>query len=86
MANLTISLPDEIKAFIEAQVAAAGYASAGEYLHSLVRDAQRRQARQELEAKLLEGLQGPSSEMTRDDWEAIRREALAGLDQDRLQP
>jgi hypothetical protein len=31
------------------------------------------------EVKLLEGLQGPTVEMNRDDWDSIEREALDGL-------
>jgi antitoxin ParD1/3/4 len=86
MAILTVSLPDEVKAFIDTQVAAAGYASPGEYLHALIRDAQKRQAQQSLETKLLEGLQGSPVEMTRGDWEAVRREAVAGLDSNDIRP
>lgn len=78
MTTMNISLPDEMKAFIESQMSREGFASASEYLRALIRDAQKRQSRQELEGKLLEGLQGPAVEMTRDDWESIRREALQG--------
>jgi hypothetical protein len=35
-------------------------------------EAQRRKERQELEARLLAGLQSPTSEMTADDWKAMR--------------
>jgi antitoxin ParD1/3/4 len=75
MTTMNISLPEEMKAFIEAQMGLEGYASASEYLRALIREAQKRQARQALDAKLLEGLEGPAVEMTRDDWESIRREA-----------
>jgi antitoxin ParD1/3/4 len=73
---MNISLPDEMKAFVEEQIAAEGYASASEYLRALIREAQKRRAKQELEAKLLEGLQGPAVEMTREDWDSIEQEAL----------
>lgn len=74
MATMNISLPDEMRAFVEERVASEGYASASEYFRALVREEQRRRARAELEAKLLEGLRGPSVEMTPEDWESIRRE------------
>jgi antitoxin ParD1/3/4 len=80
MTTLNITLPDEMRAFIEAELSIEGYASASDYLHALIRDAQKRRAKRDLEAKLLEGLLGPSVEMTPDDWESIRREALEGLD------
>jgi antitoxin ParD1/3/4 len=86
MTTMNISLPDEMRAFIEAQIAQEGFASASEYLRSLVRDAQKRKVRLELEAKILEGLQGPSVEMTREDWESIRAEALEGLAGEAIQP
>ncbi len=72
MTTMNISLPDEMKAFVEAQMAADGYASASEYLRALIRDDQRRRAKQALEAKLLEGLQSPASEMTDADWAGLR--------------
>lgn len=86
MTTMNISLPEEMKAFIEARMGQEGYASASEYLRALIRDAQKRQARQELDAKLLEGLQGPAVEMTREDWESIRREALEGLSGEAIRP
>ena len=73
MTTMNISVPDEMKAFVEAQMAQEGYASASEYLRALIRDAQKRQAKQELEAKLLEGLQSPVSEMTDADWSTLRQ-------------
>jgi antitoxin ParD1/3/4 len=79
VATMNISLPDDMRAFVEAQLVKEGYASASEYLRALIREAQKRQARQELEAKLLEGLQGPATEMTAEDWADLRREALEGL-------
>ena len=75
MTTMNISLPKEMKAFIEAQMATEGYASVSEYLRALIREAQKRQAKRELEAKLLEGLQGPAVEMTREDWDSIEQEA-----------
>lgn len=76
MTTMNISLPEEMKAFVDAQLAREGYASASEYLRALIRDAQRRLARQELDAKLLEGLQSPASEMTRADWDGLRERIL----------
>jgi len=57
-----------------------------DWLAALVREAQRRQARRELEAKILEGLQGPAVEMTREDWDSLRREAQEGLAGEPLRP
>jgi antitoxin ParD1/3/4 len=56
MATLNISLPDAMKAYVEAQVQAGQYASASDYIRALVREDQKRRAEQELEAKLLAAL------------------------------
>ena len=80
MTTMNISVPDEMKAFVEARMAQEGYASASEYLRALIRDAQKRQARRELEAKLREALEsGPTTPMSHKDWTALRAEALEGL-------
>lgn len=77
MTTMNISLPDEMKAFVESQMATEGYASASEYLRALIRDAQKRRAKQELEAKFREALEsGPATPMTREDWDSIEQEAL----------
>jgi antitoxin ParD1/3/4 len=86
MTTMNISVPDEMKAFVEVQMAQEGYASASEYLRALIREAQKRRARQELEAKLLEGLHEPAVEMTRGDWDSIEREALEGMAGESIRP
>ncbi|HEV8061903.1 MAG TPA: type II toxin-antitoxin system ParD family antitoxin [Gemmataceae bacterium] len=79
MTTMNVSLPDDMKAFIEEQVAREGYASTSEYFRNLVREAQRRKAKLDLEAKLAEGLQSPSQKMKRKDWQSLEQEALKGL-------
>lgn len=37
MCTMNISLPDELKAFVDRQVAAQGYGSTSEYLRDLIR-------------------------------------------------
>jgi antitoxin ParD1/3/4 len=87
MTTMNISLPDEMKAFIEAQMTAEGYASASEYLRTLIRDAQKRVAKQALEEKFREALEsGPATPMTKADWAALRREALDGLAGEQIRP
>jgi antitoxin ParD1/3/4 len=82
MTTMDISLPDEMKDLLEAQMAQQGYASASEYVH-----AQKRYAKRELEAKLLEALEsGPAVVMDRDDWDSIKREALEGLAGETIRP
>jgi antitoxin ParD1/3/4 len=74
MTTMNISLPDEMRVFIEEQVSSEGYASASEYFRALVRDAQKRQGRVDLEAKLREALvSGPAAHMTSEDWQELER-------------
>ena len=80
MTTVNVSIPEDLKAFIEAQMSREGHDSVSEYLRALIRDAQKRQAKQELEAKFREALEsGPSTPMTREDWESIEHEALERL-------
>ncbi|MBV0881834.1 type II toxin-antitoxin system ParD family antitoxin [Noviherbaspirillum sp. L7-7A] len=54
---MNISLPDDLKDFIEAQVANHHYTGSSEYLRELIR---RDQARTQLRAILLEGAASPT--------------------------
>lgn len=77
MQSMNISLPDPMKQFVDGQIAAGRYSSASEYVRELIRGDEKRKAQDQLEALLLEGLQGDESPLTRDDWTAIRQEAIA---------
>ncbi len=74
MPTITISLPASLKTFIENQVGQGGFGTVSEYLRSLVREEQKRKAEARLETLLLQGLESEASEMTQDDWTAIREE------------
>ena len=56
MTTLTISLPDSLKAFVDAQLATKGFGNVSEYFRSLLREAQAKEESARLEAMLLEGL------------------------------
>lgn len=74
MATMNVSLPDEMKAFVETQAAKEGFGTTSEYLRSVIRDVQKRQAKQALEAKLREAIEsGPAEPMTREDWDELER-------------
>ena len=74
---MNISLPAPLKRFIDEQIAAGCYSSASEYVRDLIRGDEKRRAEERLEALLLEGLEGQESPLTREDWTAIRNEALS---------
>ena len=80
MQSMNISLPDPLKQFVDGQISTGRYSSASEYVRELIRADEKRKAEEQLEAKLLEGLNGTESELTPADWRAIRKEALAKLE------
>ncbi len=77
MQTMNISLPERLKEFVDGQVDSGGYSSVSEYVRELIRHDEERKGREKLETLLLEGLRSSEpTEMTRQDWDDIRREAL----------
>lgn len=78
MATMTVSLPDPMKDWIEAQIKQGGYASASDYVRDLVRrDRARREQEltlEELRRKLAASRESGVSERTVDDIFAEARE------------
>lgn len=72
MTTLNISLPESLKSFVEEQVAAGGYSTASEYVRSLIREAQERRTKAELESKLLAALGAEATSMGTADWDQLR--------------
>ena len=80
MQSMNISLPDPLKQFVDGQIALGRYSSVSEYVRELIRADEKRKADEQLEAKLLEGLNSAESELSPADWGAIRKEALAKVE------
>jgi antitoxin ParD1/3/4 len=76
MTSMNISLPEPLKSFVEEQVSKGGYSTVSEYLRELIREAQRRTDRADLEAKLMAGLNSPTAEMTAEEWSKLREKIL----------
>jgi antitoxin ParD1/3/4 len=79
MQTMNISLPDPLKDFVDHQIADGRYSSVSEYIRELIRGDEKRRAEERLETLLLEGLESEESELTKQDFEDIRKEALAQL-------
>lgn len=77
MQSMNISLPDPLKKFVDGQVAEGRYSSVSEYMRELIRADERRKAEDRLDTLLLEGLNSEETELTPEDWKAIRKEALS---------
>jgi len=77
MATMNISLPDQMKDWVERQVATGRYANASDYMRDLVRRDEERAAKIAHFQELIdEGIASGISDKTVDD---IRREVLAEL-------
>lgn len=80
MATVTISLPDNLKAFMEGQIANKGFGNVSEYVRSLLREAQAKENEARLQSLLLEGLaSGEGQEVTEEFWNDLKVEAVALL-------
>jgi len=76
MTTVTISLPDSLKDFIEHEVQTKGYGNVSEYLRGLLREAQRKEEDERLEALLLEGLtSGDEAPLNQEFWRELKKEA-----------
>lgn len=54
---MTISLPDPLREFVEAEVSGGNYGSASELFREMVRERQKQKTKERLETLLLEGLE-----------------------------
>jgi antitoxin ParD1/3/4 len=79
MQSMNISLPDPLKQFVDGQIAQGRYSSVSEYVRELIRADEKRKAEEQLEMLLLDGLRGEEAAFTREDWQAIRQEALTQI-------
>ena len=76
MATLNISMPDEMRAFIEARVRTGEYQSASDYLRDLIRH-----DREETERLLVEGLESGTARPR--DMATLRKKAQTLLKQEK---
>ena len=76
MTTVTISMPESLKEFIDAEVQTKGYGNVSEYVRGLLRAAQTRDADARLEALLLGGLtSGKDIALTEDFWRDLKADA-----------
>lgn len=79
MPTMNISLPDPLKEFVDAQIASGRYSSASEYVRMLIREDEKHRAEEKLQTLLLEGLATRESDLTREDFEDVRKAARERL-------
>jgi antitoxin ParD1/3/4 len=86
METVNFSLPEDLKRWVETQVASGGYGNTSEYIRELIRAERKRKAEERLEALLIEGLDsGDPIEITPEYWERKRRELVARVEEMRKQ-
>lgn len=76
MATLNISMPDEMRAFIEARISTGEYQSASDYLRDLIRH-----DREETELLLVDGIESGTARHL--DMAALKKRAQALLKQEK---
>jgi len=77
LTNMNISLPRPQREFVEAEAERCGCTTTSEYVRRLIHEAQRRVAQEDLEKKLIQGLDsGDPIEITPEFWEKKRRELV----------
>jgi len=79
MTSMNISLPEELKEYVEERLH-CGYSTPSEYVRELIREDQKRRAKERLEALLIEGLNsGDAIPANAKFWTELKREAVAKL-------
>src|SRR6476469_4451779 len=80
MTSMNISLPEELKQYVEAQIKAR-YSTPSEYVRELIREDQKRRVQQRLEELLLEGLNSGDPVVADEKfWSDLKTEALAQIE------
>jgi antitoxin ParD1/3/4 len=74
MTTMNISLPDTLKAFVDAEVDRRGFGSSSEYVRNLIRREQQREA---LRTLLLDGAASPVDAASNDDYFGALRSRIA---------
>lgn len=87
MTTITISLPESLTQYLQAQIASGSYNTASEYIQALIQQDQQHQAQAQLETLVLEGLHSqPTTPMTTDDWDTIRATVQQRISADQQLP
>ena len=80
MTSMNVSLPEDLKEYVEAQTK-SGYSTPSEYVRELIRGDQKRRAKEKLDTLLLEEINsGDSLPVDATFWSDLKQEALAKLE------
>jgi antitoxin ParD1/3/4 len=74
MQEMIINLPETVKEYVESRIASGDYLTSEEYLVHLIREDQKRRAKEYLKMKIREAEEsGPPEEITAEYWDDVRR-------------
>ncbi len=73
LTSMTVSLPSTQKDYVREQATATGCSTPSEYIRRLIHADQKAHEQEELELKILEGLDSPAREMTGKEWSKLRQ-------------
>ncbi len=77
---MNVSLPRDMKKWVDQQVKAGGYGTASEYLRDMLRRARERQQRRQIDAMLIDAVEsGANIAMDDADFASIRTAARAAV-------
>lgn len=69
MSTMNVSLPEDLKSFVDERVSASGYSTHSEYIRELIRQDQRQEAEKKLAGLIAEGLNSkPTAPVDRSYW------------------
>jgi antitoxin ParD1/3/4 len=73
MSSIAVPLPDELKAFVESEAAAAGYHDSAQYVRAVLHSLWQHKSREALEATLVNRIDGPPGiEATPQFWSDLK--------------
>ena len=79
LTSMTVSLPAAQKHYVKQQAAASGCSTPSEYIRRLIHADQRAREQEDLERKILEGLDSPTRQLSAADWKELRARLRAKL-------
>ncbi len=71
--TMNISLPTPLKAYVQQRVKRDGYGNISEYMRELIRDDQKKKAKEKLDSLLLEGLEGKDMPIDDAYWASLHQ-------------
>ena len=71
--TMNIFLPTPLKAYVQQRVKRDGYGNISEYMRELIRDDQKKKAKERLDSLLLEGLEGKDFPIDDAYWKSLRQ-------------